>query len=222
MNEQNIDFCAKKIYDYHFMKQPLQKSDCIFVLGSHDPSVADYAVQLFHEGYAPFIIYSGGVERAIGTLRNNKPKTEAEAFWDISIEKGVPSNAIFLENEATNTGENFIFTKKLLKEKKLDFKRFILVQKPYMLCRTYATAKIQFADFDFSVSAFPDSYEEYVARSLSNNINKDRFINNMVGDLQRIKIYPTKGFTIEMDIPDDVWDAYESLVALGFNQRLAV
>jgi uncharacterized SAM-binding protein YcdF (DUF218 family) len=221
MNNQNIDFYAKKIYDYHFIKQPLKQSDCIFVLGSHDPSVADYAVQLFQEGHAPFIIYSGGVERAIGELRNSKPKSEAEAFWDISVEKGVPAEAIFLENKATNTGENFIFTKKLLTENKLNFKRFILVQKPYMLCRTYATAKIQFTDFDYSVSAFPDSYEEYVARSLSNNIPKERIINNMLGDLQRIKIYPAKGFTIEMDIPDDVWDAYEKLVALGFDQRLA-
>jgi hypothetical protein len=43
----------------------------------------------------------------------------------------------------------------------------------------------------------------------------------MVGDLQRIKIYPEKGFQIAQEIPDDVWQAYEQLVAMGFDRHLA-
>ena len=42
----------------------------------------------------------------------------------------------------------------------------------------------------------------------------------MVGDLQRIKVYPGKGFQIHQEIPEDVWDAYEQLVRLGFDQHL--
>ena len=45
-------------------------------------------------------------------------------------------------------------------------------------------------------------------------------ISIMVGDLQRIKIYPEKGFQIHQEIPDDVWAAYEELVQAGYNQRL--
>jgi hypothetical protein len=43
----------------------------------------------------------------------------------------------------------------------------------------------------------------------------------MVGDLQRIKIYPEKGFQIPQEIPSDVWDAFEQLVELGFDKHLA-
>ena len=219
--KNNTDPYAQILYDFHFMKQPLQKADCIFVLGSHDPSVADYAVQLYHEGYAPYILYSGGVISPLGELRNTTLKTEAEAFFDISVEKGVPAEAIILENEATNTGANFIFTKKLLHHKKLDFKRFILIQKPYMLRRTYATAMVQFNEFHFSVSALPDTYSEYLARCVVNNIPKHKVISNMTGDLQRLKLYPSKGFLIEMPIPDDVWEAYQKLVEMGFDGRMA-
>lgn len=226
MDENNaecrpIDYYAQQLFDYHFLKQDLQKADCIFVLGSHDPSVADYASQLYHEGFAPYIIFSGGVIRPVGELRNTTPKSEAEAFFDIAVEKGVPAEAIILENNATNTGENFIFTRKLLKEKELDFKSFILVQKPYMIRRTYATAKVQFADYNFLVSALPDTYESYIARCIENNISKERVISNMTGDLQRLKIYPEKGFLIAMQIPDEVWNAYEKLIEMGFEGRMA-
>ena len=42
----------------------------------------------------------------------------------------------------------------------------------------------------------------------------------MIGDLQRIKIYPAKGFQIYQEIPGAVWDAYERLVELGFDKHL--
>ena len=45
-------------------------------------------------------------------------------------------------------------------------------------------------------------------------------ISIMVGDLQRIKLYPEKGFQIHQEIPRDVWSAYEELVKAGYNQRL--
>lgn len=221
MAENLIDDYARLLFDYHFLQQPLKKADCIFVLGSHDPSVADYAAQLYNEGYAPYIIFSGGVVRPVGELRNEVPKTEAEAFFDIAVSKGVPAEAILLENEATNTGANFILTRKLLKDKNLGFKSFILVQKPYMIRRTYATAMVQFNDFDFSVSALPDTYDSYVARCLAGGITKERVISNMTGDLQRLKIYPDKGFLISMDIPEEVWHAYERLLELGFDGRMA-
>jgi hypothetical protein len=221
MDENNIDHYAQLLYDYHFLKQDLQKSDCIFVLGSHDPSVADYAAQLYHEGFADYIIFSGGVVRPIGELRNATPKSEAEAFFDIAVGHGVPAEAIILENEATNTGENFIFTRTLLQEKKLNFKSFILLQKPYMVRRTWATAKVQFAEFDFVASALPDTYQSYLARCAENGISKERVISNMTGDLQRLKIYPEKGFLVAMEIPAEVWGAYEKLVEIGFEGRIA-
>ena len=45
-------------------------------------------------------------------------------------------------------------------------------------------------------------------------------LTNMVGDLQRIREYPARGFQIPQEIPADVWDAYEQLVGAGYNRHL--
>ena len=36
----------------------------------------------------------------------------------------------------------------------------------------------------------------------------------------RIRLYPARGFQIEQEIPDEVWQAYERLVALGYTGNL--
>ena len=63
----------------------------------------------------------------------------------------------------------------------------------------------------------PDvSFEQYP----NDEILFDEMLNIMVGDLQRIKEYPSKGFQVEQKIPIDVWSAYEYLVEKGFSKRL--
>ena len=42
----------------------------------------------------------------------------------------------------------------------------------------------------------------------------------IVGDLQRIRIYGDKGWQIPQHVPDEVWRAYEDLVAAGYDARL--
>ena len=42
----------------------------------------------------------------------------------------------------------------------------------------------------------------------------------MVGDLQRIKLYPALGYQIAQEIPDDVWSAFEELVRAGYDKYL--
>ena len=42
----------------------------------------------------------------------------------------------------------------------------------------------------------------------------------MVGDLQRIRLYPSKGFQISQDIPNEVWEAFEALVHEGYDKYL--
>lgn len=197
------------------------KADAIFVLGSHDPSVADYAAWLYQQGYSSKIIFSGGVVR-INELRNSEPKTEAEALAAIAMTHGVPAEDIIQEKLAMNTGDNFIKTMALLQSQRLDYQSFILVQKPYMLRRTYATAMVQIPDKKFITTAMPDTYESYVKRCESNGISEKRVIDNMVGDLERLIKYPEQGFLVKMDIPNEVLDAYEELIKMGFVDRMIV
>jgi len=204
---------AKKLWNYHQLHHTLEKSDCILVLGSMDTRTAERGADIYLQGYAPIIIFSGG----LGKLTKDMwAGTEAELFATIALDKGVPREAIFIENKSTNTGENILFTQQLLQEKNLDLESFIVVQKPYMERRSYATFKKHWPTKKLLVTSPLLSFEEYP----TNDIPVEKLINMMVGDLQRIKLYPEKGFQVYQQIPEEVWEAYEELVAMGFNKQL--
>lgn len=212
----NIDKNARIIWEYMRMNTPLEKADAIFVLCSHDTRVANRAADLFNDGYAPWVIVSGGAGKFTQDLFN---KPEVEVFKDILLQADVPEDRIIIEPNSANTGENVRFTYELLGKLSMTFDSFILVQKPYMERRTYATFKKQWPDTNTKITVTSPvmSYEEYMTSSV---IDKDFVISVMVGDLQRIREYPKLGFQIEQDIPDEVWQAYEDLVAVGFNKHL--
>jgi len=204
---------AKKLWDYHHMHHELQKADCILVLGSHDLRVADRGADLWLGGWAPLIVFSGG----LGNLTKEVwEEPEADQFARIASEKGVPEEAILIENKSTNTGENIVFTRQLLQEKNLDPGTFIVVQKPYMERRSFATFKKHWPEKNLIVTSPQIPFEQYT----TDEISPEKVINIMVGDLQRIKLYPAMGFQVYQDIPADIWLAYEKLVALGFNKHL--
>lgn len=213
MNQSEIKELANKLWNYHHVNHTLKKSDCILALGSHDLRVAERAAELYLQGYAPLVIMSGGLGNFTKDMWTEK---EADQFAIVAIEKGVPEKNILIENQSSNTGENILFTQKLLEEKKLNPQSFIVVQKPYMERRSYATFKRHWSDKDLIVTSPQISFEEYP----TNEISIEKVINIMVGDLQRIKLYPEKGFQIYQEIPADVWDAYETLIALGFDKHL--
>jgi uncharacterized SAM-binding protein YcdF (DUF218 family) len=197
------------------MHHQLQKADAIFVLCSMDTRVASRAAELYEDGYGDYVIISGG----FGSLTTGLfAKPEAEVFADILQADGVPQDKIILENKSSNTGENIIFTYELLQNAGQHFNSFILVQKPYMERRTYATFKKQWPGKETKIQVTsPDiAYDDY----FDEKNNKELVLNVMVGDLQRIKEYPKLGFQIEQDIPEDVWSAYESLVKAGYTKHL--
>ncbi len=204
---------AKILWDYHHVNHQLETSDCILVLGSHDTRVADRGAELYLQGYAPLLIFSGGLGNFTQGVWD---EPEADKFAKIALTLGVPEEAILVENKSTNTGENFRFTQKLLSESGLDPQNFIVVQKPYMERRSLATFKKNWPDKALLVTSPQISLDDYP----NEEIPMRMLINNMVGDLQRIKEYPEKGYQIYQEIPVEVWEAYEKLVELGYREHM--
>ncbi|MEJ2764988.1 YdcF family protein [Photobacterium sp. MCCC 1A19761] len=204
---------AQIVWDYHLLNHPLEKGDCLLVLCSNDIRVAEHAAQLFLEGLAPYIVFSGGVGRLTAGLFE---RSEAEAFAQIAVDMGVPEQCILIEPQSTNTGENIQFSRALLEAKGLDPQRIIVVQKPFMERRSYATFVHQWPDKSVAVTSPPLSFDDYPNEQLS----YCDVINVMVGDLQRLQRYPALGFVVAQEIPAHVWHAFQSLVALGFDEHL--
>lgn len=215
MPNNQIDEDAKILWEYLQLHQKPIQSDIIFCLCSHDTRVAERAAQLMLEGMGEYLVFSGG----LGKLTKDMfTQPEAEVFAEIARKLGVSPEKIIIESKSTNTGENIRFTYELLRQKDIFVATILLVQKPYMERRTYATFKKQWpeASARITVTSPQLSYDEYMSAS----IGKEQVINVMVGDMQRIREYPKLGYQIEQEIPDEVWAAYERLVNRGFKRHL--
>jgi hypothetical protein len=64
------------------------------------------------------------------------------------------------------------------------------------------------------------SFDEYVNAYSNTALTSDDVVGIMVGDLQRIRVYATKGYQIVQEIPDEVWQAFEELVQAGYVRYL--
>jgi uncharacterized SAM-binding protein YcdF (DUF218 family) len=208
---------AEKLWHYHRLNHQLEKADAILVLCSYDQRVAERGAQLFLEGWAPLLIFSGGLGSITGRMWS---EPEADRFAKIAFRMGVPPESVLVENRSTNTGENVVFTKRLLAERGLDPGKFMLVQKPYMERRAYATFRKLWPEKEALVTSAQVSFDEYLAQYTNPELSGDDVVGIMVGDLQRIKVYPAKGYQIEQEIPREVWLAYEELSARGYDKHL--
>ena len=210
---------VKILWNYHRLDDELIKTDLIFCLGSLDIRSAVRASELFLDGYSNKILFSGGIAHSNDFLKTTWEQPEAVVFAEVALGLGVPKENILLETEATNTGENIKKGYEIINKTGIELKSMILVQKPYMGRRTYATFKKQWPgdDIEIIITSPQISFEDYFN---VDDVEKEKIINIMVGDLQRIKEYPRMGYQIYQEIPTEVLDAFYFLVDAGFNSHL--
>jgi uncharacterized SAM-binding protein YcdF (DUF218 family) len=88
--------------------------------------------------------------------------------------------------------------------------------------RTYATFRKIWPEKALVVTSPQVSLDQYLDEYAHSTLTPEDVVAIMVGDLQRIKLYPEKGFQIPQEIPASVWAAYEELVRAGFNKYLVM
>lgn len=130
----------------------LEKADSIVVVSGGDNNQRiEKAVQLYKEGWAPYILFSGAA--AEGNVSN------ALAMKRIAASKGVPASHIFMEEKSRTTEENAELSAVIIKEK--GFKSIILVTSPYHQRRTYQLFKEQLSDIKIiNRSAVDDAWRK--------------------------------------------------------------
>lgn len=217
MVNQDVLNYIQILWDFMKLNQPLEKVDCLIVLGCSDIKVADVAIDIYNKGYAKKIIFSGGY----GKITKNIWKVpEANKFAELAKIKGIPTENIYIENQSTNTIENFLFTKKLIETKNLNIQSAIFICRPYVERRVLACMKKYMAEYKGFITSENISCEDYMRNYNIAGVSKDAWINVLVGDIQRLKIYGDKKLQKTVDIPDNVWNAYNELVKRGYNKDL--
>jgi hypothetical protein len=201
------------LWDFNNMHHEVRPSDIGIGLGSHDPNVAIYTAELYHQGVFPLIAFAGA---NAPTTVDRFPRGEAVHFREIAIELGVPAEAILIETESRTTPENFELTHKLLDQHGISVQTAIVISRPYQQRRAYGIAKLAWPELDVRCASRPLPLGDYIADIGDMN----RVVNMLVGDTQRVVLDAKCGFAITQDIPDHVRAACRKLAAAGFASRM--
>ena len=175
------------IWDYLGMHQTPTKADCIVGFGNFNTNIARRAAELYHQGYAPRILFTGGLGRNTTHLFT---EPEAVRFAKVAMECGVPEADIILEDKSTNTKENIDFMREIFEKQGIPHDHVLGVHQPFM-----------------------EAKEQGMTENPSGSV--------LVGDLQRIALYAKLGQQTPQVIPEECWEAYHKLVAMGFDKQLA-
>ena len=169
------------IWDYLCLKEPLQKADCIVGFGNFNTDIARRAAELYHAGYAPKILFTGGLGRNTEGLL---PESEAVRFAKVAMECGVPKEDIILEPNSTNTKENILFTREKLESLGLSHSRILGVHQPFMERRIKAAMGVYWPELNFRITSPQVSITEYLEAAKGQGITENASVSVIVGDFQ--------------------------------------
>ncbi len=207
------------VWDSLYWADTLEKADVIIGFGCADEAVGRRAAELYLAGYAPWLVFSGGLGK--GT-KGRLIKSEAEGYAAAAVAMGVPPERILLEKRSANTGENIAFTRRLLKEKGIFPRKVIAAHQPNMGARLRATLRKQWADENvaFLIAPADRSLEAYLDRLASSGVSEQEMVSNIVGDFQRMDIYARKGYQTPCEMPEAAWNAFHQLVKRGYDRYI--
>ncbi|MCX2542666.1 YdcF family protein [Pseudomonas sp. COW5] len=196
---------------WNFLRAGRQHSECelIVVCGSYDLRVCDYACQLLKKGVAPHLLFTGNTGNWTKHLWE---RTEADIFAQRAMIQGVSPDQFTLESRATNFAENIAFARELFP----DVRRATFLTKPNSIRRVALTLPVQWPGLE----AWVDAPSFGFPGEVSNLIGVLGLIDEMVGDIHRIMVYPSLGFQAEQVIPEDVEVAWRCLIEQGFDHHL--
>lgn len=173
-----------KITQYIFISQPIKKSDLLFVFGTRFNKPVKIAAELLKNGYAKYILFSGGVNKTTG-------KNEARRMQKKAIELGVARENIIIEDKSTNTLENILFGREIINQKTglKNIRTITLICKNYHARRALMTFKKHFPR-NIELRVYP--YEIY-GFTRDNWHRKKIGLEKVLEEMERIKKYLNKG-----------------------------
>lgn len=206
------------IWDFLCLNEKPRKADVIVGFGNFNEDIPRRAAELYLQGYAPKILFTGGLGRnTLGLL----PESEAARFTRIAMGCGVPECDIIKEDQSTNTAENILFTRKLLEEGCIPHGHILGVHQPFMERRIASAMGVYWPEQSFSVTSPQVTIPQYLEAARAQGISENASISVIAGDFQRMKLYADKGWQLPQQIPESAWAAFYRLVELGYDKQLA-
>ncbi len=212
-----LDQAIETLWNYLSISHPLQPSDVIVGFGSYDRDTARRAAELYLAGWAPLLLFSGGLGKGTEGIFD---RPEADVYGGIALEMGVPKEALLIENRSTNSGENIAFTRALLERLGRHPRRMTVVHKPYMGRRVYAALCKQWPQVEARIAPSRITWQAHLSSALAQGTSREEMLHSMVGDFQRMERYAALGYQTEQPQPPEAVEAFKSLVEAGYDRYL--
>lgn len=148
-----------------------QQADVIIVLGAGlrrdgrpGPALirrGSQAADLWHAGVAPRLICTGGFPTTFIT------RSEADACFDVLTERGVPADAIIMEENSRSTHENAVYSRQIMTEN--DWETAVVVSDSYHMLRAtwiFSTIGIDMVSSPAEIMPPPGNYVSSVLREV--------------------------------------------------------
>lgn len=148
------------ISNYIFVSDMPEKVDAIFMPGGSNPELPEYAAELYRQGYAKWLIPSGGVSvkrdkwpgvRSKADIYDGNYKSDCEFFTDALIKNGVPAESIIGEDKSGHTRDNAFLSRKVVDERKIKIKTAIIVCKAFHARRCLMLYQMAFPNAEIKV-----------------------------------------------------------------------
>ncbi len=205
----------KNIWDYMNINMPIEKCDLIIGCGCMNMQIPIKCSELLKEGYGKKILFTGGKGKI---SKDFLAISEADKFKEIAKKNKIADRDILIENKSTNTVDNFKFAKEIIKENNLKVEKILIVHNAYCKRRTLNCAKTVFPDKQLFITS-PDTTFSSFIKVLNNNPQKIyNTISSIVGDIQRLIVYPQFGFQTKEDVPKNIIESYNYLKKKGYNK----
>ena len=146
--------------EFIFVEDAPARADILLIPGSPVAALGEKAAALYREGFAPKILVSGRYsicedrlvipEEALLAYPGSYA-TEAQFLAAVLEKNGVAAEDIWLEEQATYTWENAIFSRKMLDKKAYPVSRAILCCKPCHARRSLLYYQLLFPDTEIRV-----------------------------------------------------------------------
>ena len=150
----------KDISDFIFVSDEPEKVDAIFLPGGSHPVQPEYAAELYRNGYAKYLIPSGGVSvkrdkwpgvKAKKEIYDGDYKTDCEFFTDVLLKCGVPSSAIIGEDKSGHTRDNAFLSREVVDKRGVEIRTALIVCKTFHARRCLMLYQLAFPDVEFRV-----------------------------------------------------------------------
>lgn len=148
------------ITNFIFVSDEPEKADAIFLPGGSFPEQPEYAAELYHRGYAKWLIPAGGVSvkrdqwpgvRSKADRYDGDYQSDCEFLTDVLLKNGVPASAIIGEDQSGHTRDNAFLSREVVDKSGVAIHTALIVCKAFHARRCLMLYQMAFPEVDIKV-----------------------------------------------------------------------